>query len=78
MLSLSEGLLFVWEPADLVISWHVPQKWSGGGTRKILVKNIVMGQKILILTRGCIMEWVNILMELQGILEKIENCMIGV
>ena len=53
-------------------------KMVGGRNEKNFSKNIVMGQKILILTRGCIMEWVNILMELQGILEKIENCMIGV
>ena len=36
MLSLSEGLLFVWEPVDLVMSWHVPHlpKWSGEGQEK--------------------------------------------
>ena len=40
MLSLSESFLFVWEPADLLMPWHVFHlpKWSGGGGRKILVK----------------------------------------
>ena len=51
MLSLPEGLLFVWEPADLVMSWHVADhpKWLGVGAKKILIKNLVVGQKILIL-----------------------------
>ena len=62
MLSLSEGLLFVWEPADLLMSWHVSHlpKWLGESARKIFVKNLVVAQKILIIKRGCIMEWVNI------------------
>ena len=54
MLSLSEGLSFVWEPADLLMSWHgfhLP-KWSQRGVRKILVKNLVVGQKILIIKKG--------------------------
>ena len=30
MLSLSEDLLFVWEAADLIMSWHAPRlpKWD--------------------------------------------------
>ena len=45
MLSFSEGLLFVWELVDLVMSWHVPYlpKWFGGEDRKTLVKNLVVG-----------------------------------
>ena len=64
---MSEGL-FVWEPADLLMSWHVShlQKWSGEEARKILVKNLVVGQKTLIIKRGCIMEWINFLKGLQG------------
>ena len=69
MLSLSESLLFVWEPAYLVVSWQVPYlpKWSRRGTRKSLVKNLASGQKILILKRVCIMEWVNFLKGLQRV-----------
>ena len=69
MLSLSESLLFVSEPAYLVVSWHVPylSKWSRGGTRKISVKNLALGQKILILKGVCIMEWVNFLKVLQRV-----------
>ena len=54
MMSLSEGLSFVWEPVDLVMSWHVPYlpKWLGGGVRKTLVKNLVVAQKVLILKKG--------------------------
>ena len=72
MLSLSEGLLFVWEPADLAMSWHVPDlpKWLRVGVRKILVKDLVVGQKVLILERGCIMEQVNFLRGLQRVFEK--------
>ena len=81
MLSLSEGFLFVWEPADLLMPWHVflLPKWSGGGCRKILVKSLVVGQKILIIKRSCIMEWVKILKGLQGVSgenRKLHNCSI--
>ena len=53
----------------MVMSWHVPDlpKWLGVGLRKILVKNLAVGQKILILKRGSIMEWVNFLKKLQGV-----------
>ena len=63
MLSLSEDLLFVWEPTNLLMSWHVPDlpKWLEVGARKILVKNPVVGQKSLTLKRGCIVEWVDFL-----------------
>ena len=68
MLSFSEDLLFSWEPSDLVMSWHEPdlQKWFGVGARKILLKNLVVGQKILTLKRG-FMELANFLKGLQGI-----------
>ena len=36
-------------------------KMVGGRERKILVKNLVVGQKILIIKRGFIMEQVNFL-----------------
>ena len=53
----------------MVMSWHVPDlpKWLRVGARKTLVKNLVVGQKILILKRGSIMEWVNFLKGLQGV-----------
>ena len=81
MLSLSEGFLFVWEPVDLLMPWHVFHlpKWSGGGGRKILIKNLVVGQKILIIKRDCNMEWVKILKGLQGVFgenRKLHNCSI--
>ena len=81
MLSLSVGLLFVWEPANLVMSWQVPdlRKWLRVGARKILVKNLVVGQKILVLKKGSIMEWVNFLKGLQEVFgekRKLHNCSI--
>ena len=48
-----------------------------GGARKIVVKNLVVDQKILILKGGCIMEQLNILKELQGVFgenRKVYNC----
>ena len=65
----------------MVMSWHVPDlpKWLGVGLRKILVKNLAVGQKILILKRGSIMEWVNFLKKLQGVFGsngKLHNCSI--
>ena len=81
MLLLSEGLLFVWESADLVMSWHLPDlvKWLGVGLRRNLIKNLVVGGKILILKRGSIMEWVNFLKGLQGVFRenrKLHSCSI--
>ena len=72
MLSLPEGLLFAWEPAGLVISWHVPDlpKWLGVVARKVLLKILKVGQKILILKRGSIVERVNFLKGLQGVFEE--------
>ena len=37
MFSLSENVMFAWEPADLVMSWHAPRlpKWWGGGEKFI-------------------------------------------
>ena len=57
MLSLS-GLLFVWEPADLVMPWHVPHlpKWLRGRARKVFLKSLVVDPKILNLKRGGIMK----------------------
>ena len=52
-------------------------KMVGGRERKILVKNLVVGQKILIIKRGFIMERVNFLKGLQGVLRenrKLHNC----
>ena len=49
MLSLSEDLLFVWEPPYLVMLWRAPclPKWKwmgdGGGGGGISVKNLVVG-----------------------------------
>ena len=73
MLSLSEDLLFVWEPAYLVMSWHAPclPKWKGGG------RNLVLGQKILTSSRGSVMEQVTFLKGVQGIFgenKKLHNC----
>ena len=54
-------------------------KIVGGGARKILVKNLAVGQKILILKRSCIMERVNFLKGLQGVFgenSKLHNCII--
>ena len=78
MLSLSEGLLFVWEPAYLVISWHEPclPKWKGGG-RKISVRNLVVAQKILISRRDSVMGQVNFLKRVQRLFgenRKLYNC----
>ena len=42
-------------------------KMVRGGARKILVKNLAVGQKILILKSGCIMERVNFLKGFQGV-----------
>ena len=46
MLLLSEDLLFIWEPVNLLMSWHVPHfpEWLAGGVRKSLVKNLVVGK----------------------------------
>ena len=47
------------------------------GARNVLVKNLVVGQKILILKRGSIMEWGNFLKGLQGVFgenRKLHNC----
>ena len=52
-------------------------KMVGEGVRKILVKDLVVGQKILILRRVCIMERVNFLKGLQGVFgenSKFHNC----
>ena len=81
MLSLCEGLLFVWKPADLPISWHVSHipKWLEGAARKILVKNIAVGQKVLIIKRSCIVEQDNYLKGFQGVFgenTKLHNCSI--
>ena len=81
MLSLCEGLLFVSKPADLLMSWHLSHipKWPEGAARKILVKKIVVGQKVLIIRRGCIIEQDNYLEGLQGVFgenRKLYNCSI--
>ena len=62
MLSLSEDLLFVWEPSDLVMSWYTPRlpKWVEGDIY-LSKKSVVMGQKIMISERGCIIGWITFL-----------------
>ena len=42
------------------------------------VKNLVVGQKLLISKRGCIMGQVIFLKAVQGFLKKKENCIIAV
>ena len=49
---------------------HAVIVWSGWGAREILVKNLVVVQKILILRRGFIMERVNFLKRLPEVLGK--------
>ena len=78
MLLLSEDLLFVWEPADLVMFWHAPHfpKW---GEKNFSKKTVVVDQKILILKRACIIGWVNFLKGVQGIFKenrKLHICII--
>ena len=54
------------------------QNGEGRG-EKNLVKNLAVGQKVLILKSGCIMERVNFLKELQGVFgenRKLHNCSI--
>ena len=64
MLSLSEDLLFVWEPVDFIMSWHAPCLLKGESLNK---KSIAKGQKILVLERGCIRGRFKFLQEVQGI-----------
>ena len=47
MLSLSEGFLFVWEPADLVMSYHTPRlpKWEWGKSEKNVSKKSCDGSE---------------------------------
>ena len=54
MLSLSVGLLFVWEPANLVMSWQVPdlRKWLRVGARKIFSKKSCGGSENFGLKEG--------------------------
>ena len=61
------------------MSWHVSHlsKWPGPAAKKILVKNIVVGQNILIIKRVCIVEQANYLKGLQGAFgenRKLHNC----
>ena len=75
MLSLPEDILFVWELADLVMSWHAHHN----GRRKIIVKNVLMSQKTLISKRGCVMGLVNFFKGQEGIYKanrKLHNCII--
>ena len=81
MLSLSEDLLFVWEPAYLVMSWHVPRlpklgvRGWGWRARKILVKN--SGSENFDFKEGCIMGRVKFLKGIQEIFgehRKLHNC----
>ena len=60
MLSFFEDLLFVWEPADLGMSWHAPYppKWAEG-EKNFSKKFVAAGLKILISKKGCIMGQVN-------------------
>ena len=68
MLQLSEGLLFVWETdlsPDLVMSRHASIFQNGG--ENFSKRSVVVGQKILVSKKGCIMGWVNFLKGVQGI-----------
>ena len=53
MLSLSDDLSFVLEPADLLASWDAPRlpKW---GEKNFSKRFVVVGQKTLISKRGFI------------------------
>ena len=62
------------------MSWHEPDlpKWLGLGAKKILAKNLVVGQKTLTLKRG-FMDLANFLKGLHGIFWenwKLHNCSI--
>ena len=76
MLSLPEDLLFVWELANLEMSWHAPHfpEWEEKNFSK---KPVLVGQKILIL-RGVVL-WGGLIFGsvVQGIFRenrKLRNC----
>ena len=67
MLPLCEDFSFVWEPAEIGAK-------SGKG-RKISVENLVVGQKVLISKRVCIMGRVNFFEEAtENFWRKLHNC----
>ena len=76
---ISENLLFVWEPFDLVMSWHAPRlpKWRGKDfSKKSVVRSF---DYVVISKRGCIIGCVNFLKGLQRIFRenrKMHNCII--
>ena len=75
---MSENLLFVWEPFDLVMSWHAPRlpKWRGKDFSKSAVRSC---DCVVISKRGCIIGCVNFLKVLQRIFgenSKLHNCII--
>ena len=55
MLSLSKGLLFVWEAADSVIPCHAPH-FPKLGEKNFSKKSVVMDQKILKGVQGSLIE----------------------
>ena len=54
MLSRSEDLLFVWGPAELVLSLHVQPVFENGG-RKILVENLLWWVRKFRFQRGVVL-----------------------
>ena len=52
MLSCFEDLLFVWEPADLAMSWHLHSIILKTGEKNFSKKSVVAGQKIFYLKEG--------------------------
>ena len=69
MLSLSEALLFVWGTdlsPDLVMSRHASH-FSNWEEKNFSNRSVVVGQKILVSKKGCIMGWVSFLKGVQGI-----------
>ena len=69
MLPLSENLLFVCKPADLVMSWHAAcfRKW---GEKNFSKKHFVVSQKTLISERRGIMGQVIFLERVQEVFEE--------
>ena len=53
ILPLSEDLLFVWEPTDLVMSWHAPHPAKRG--EKTLVKNLLWWVKKFLFQREVVL-----------------------
>ena len=72
MLSRSEDLLFVWGPAELVLSLHVHPVFENGG-RKILVKNLLWWVRKFRFQRGVVLQGGTIFKGYRTFLGKIEK-----